>query len=233
MSNFIPEAGIWMNTQRPEWNDANNALVGNGVSMVTLYYLRRFLLFFQEILDKSDQETIKISNEMVEFYHSIRENLLLYTALLDAPINNTDRKILWTFWVMPLQNIVTKYITVVFGVKRTHSMSGLKTFTKVCLDFIEHTIKTNQRDDKLFHAYNLISIKNDEVVIDYLPEMLEGQVAVLSSGFVRGEQAVHILDALRNSALYRPDQNSYILYPNKDLPKFLEKYHFQRKSLPI
>ena len=35
MSNFIPGAGIWMNTQRPEWNDANNALVGNGVSMVT------------------------------------------------------------------------------------------------------------------------------------------------------------------------------------------------------
>ncbi|MCJ7812652.1 hypothetical protein MUP95_04945, partial [bacterium] len=26
LSNFIPEAGIWMNTQRPEWNDANNAL---------------------------------------------------------------------------------------------------------------------------------------------------------------------------------------------------------------
>ena len=26
--NFIPEAGIWLNTQRPEWNDANNALVG-------------------------------------------------------------------------------------------------------------------------------------------------------------------------------------------------------------
>ncbi|MDV7393212.1 hypothetical protein RZS08_17700, partial [Arthrospira platensis SPKY1] len=27
MANFIPDAGIWMNTQRPEWNDANNALV--------------------------------------------------------------------------------------------------------------------------------------------------------------------------------------------------------------
>ena len=45
LSNFIPEAGIWMNTQRPEWNDANNALVGNGASMVTLYFLRRFLNF--------------------------------------------------------------------------------------------------------------------------------------------------------------------------------------------
>ena len=54
MSNFIPEAGIWMNTQRPEWNDANNALVGNGVSMVTLYYLRRFLKFFEKLLENSE-----------------------------------------------------------------------------------------------------------------------------------------------------------------------------------
>ena len=49
LSNFIPEAGIWMNTQRPEWNDANNALVGNGASMVTLYYLRRHLTFCREL----------------------------------------------------------------------------------------------------------------------------------------------------------------------------------------
>ena len=224
MSNFIPEAGIWMNTQRPEWNDANNALVGNGVSMVTLYYLRRFLLFFQEILEKSDQETIKISNEMVEFYHSVRENLLLYSNLLEGPINDRDRKNIMDI----LGNAASEYRQQIYfsgfwGKKRTHSMSGLKTFTKVCLDFIEHTITTNERPDKLFHAYNLISIDNDKVLIDYLPEMLEGQVAVLSSGFVKGRQAVQILDALRNSTLYRPDQNSYILYPNKELPKFLEK----------
>ena len=53
ISNFIPEAGIWLNTQRPEWNDANNALVGNGVSMVTLYYLRRFVKFWAEKLTAS------------------------------------------------------------------------------------------------------------------------------------------------------------------------------------
>ena len=39
LTNFIPGGGIWMNTQRPEWNDANNALVGTGVSVVTLCYL--------------------------------------------------------------------------------------------------------------------------------------------------------------------------------------------------
>jgi hypothetical protein len=50
---IIPEAGIWMNTQRPEWNDANNALVGNGVSMVTLNYLNRFI-FYQKVIVKSN-----------------------------------------------------------------------------------------------------------------------------------------------------------------------------------
>ena len=51
MSNFVPEAGIWLNTQRPEWNDANNALVGNGTSMVTLYYMRRCFSFFDDLIE--------------------------------------------------------------------------------------------------------------------------------------------------------------------------------------
>jgi hypothetical protein len=68
-----------------------------------------------------------------------------------------------------------------------------------------------------------MSVEKDGVTISYLPEMLEGQVAVLSSGFINGQKSLEVLDALRKSALYRPDQNSYILYPNKELPKFLEK----------
>ena len=42
LSNYIPNGGIWMNTQRPEWNDANNALAGFGTSMVTTYYIEIF-----------------------------------------------------------------------------------------------------------------------------------------------------------------------------------------------
>lgn len=224
ISNFIPEGGIWMNTQRPEWNDANNALVGNGVSMVTLYYLRRFLTFFQELLAHSTQENITISNEMVVFYNSIRENLIHFTPLLDASINNQDRKkIMDALGEAASEYRYTIYNSGFEGKKSTHSMDGLKDFTRVCLDFIDHSIKANQRADKLFHAYNLMSVENDGVTISYLPEMLEGQVAILSSGFVKGQEALDILDALRNSALYRPDQHSYILYPNKALPKFLEK----------
>ena len=65
VSNFIPEGGIWMNTQRPEWNDANNALVGNGVSMVTLCYLRRFLVYFQEVPAQTGHEEVKVTVELI------------------------------------------------------------------------------------------------------------------------------------------------------------------------
>lgn len=224
MSNFIPEAGIWMNTQRPEWNDANNALVGNGVSMVTLYYLRRFLKFFEQLLENSNKETIKISNEMVEFYHAIRENLIAFQPLLSSSINNEDRKkILDSLGKAASEYRFQIYNSGFWGKKRTHSMAGLKKFTKVSLAFIEHAIQANQRKDKLYHAYNLMSIEKEAVSISNLSEMLEGQVAALSSGYLTGKESLEVLDALRNSALYRPDQQSYILYPNKALPKFLEK----------
>ncbi|MBO6533419.1 MAG: hypothetical protein JJ967_10175, partial [Muricauda sp.] len=100
----------------------------------------------------------------------------------------------------------------------------LGTFIEVSLEYLEHSIQANQREDKLFHAYNLITIKNDkEVSISYLSEMLEGQVAVLSSGYLDGKASLQVLDALKSSALFREDQYSYLLYPNKELPRFCEK----------
>ena len=68
-----------------------------------------------------------------------------------------------------------------------------------------------------------MSSTENEVAVSHLSEMLEGQVAAISSGFLGAKETREILDSLRNSALYRADQNSYILYPNKQLPKFLEK----------
>jgi hypothetical protein len=37
------------------------------------------------------------------------------------------------------------------------------------------------------------------------------------------EESATVLDALRTSRLYRADQNSYLLYPDRRLPRFLEK----------
>ena len=233
MSNFIPEGGIWLNTQRPEWNDANNALVGNGVSMVTLYYLRRFLNYFQNLVENSDVESIKISNEMVEFYHAVRENLLKFEPLLEGKFNDTDRKTI----LDALGKSASEYRNQVYqngfwGNKRTHSMAGLKRFIAVSLKFIDHSIEANKRADNLYHAYNLMTVTSEtEVSVSYLSEMLEGQVAVLSSGYLSSTEALHVLDALKNSALFRKDQYSYILYPNKELPTFIEKNNISEEAV--
>jgi hypothetical protein len=64
LANFVPGGGIWLNTQRPEWNDANNALVGYGVSMVTLCYLERFLAFLPRLLGPLRGRTVPVSNEV-------------------------------------------------------------------------------------------------------------------------------------------------------------------------
>lgn len=224
MSNFIPEAGIWMNTQRPEWNDANNALVGNGVSMVTLYYLRRFMMFFRQIVERSELENIKLSGELIEFYHSVRETLQEFSPMLLKSLSDKDRKaILDRIGKAASDYRLQIYQNGFWGKKRTASIAGLKVFTQVCLDFIEHSIRANQRTDKLYNAYNLMTATDTGVSCFHLPEMLEGQVAVLSSGYLTSEQALDVLDALKSSALFRQDQYSYILYPNKKLPGFLEK----------
>lgn len=224
MSNLIPEGGIWMNTQRPEWNDANNALVGNGVSMVTLYYLRRFMKWLEAVLNQSSLENIKISNEMVEFYHAIRETLEANHSQLSGNINDTNRKeIMDTLGKAASDYRMHIYQNGFWGKKRTVSIEGLKRFTKVSLSFLEHSITGNEREDHLYHAYNLMSADSKTVKISHLSEMLEGQVAVLSSKYLSSVQSLQVLDALKSSALFRSDQYSYLLYPNKELPGFLKR----------
>src|SRR5690606_19844090 len=58
-----------------------------------------------------------------------------------------------------------------------------------------------------------------------------GQVAVLSSGALGPSEAVDLLDSLRASAMYRADQNSYMLYPNRQLPRFLDKNRIPEEAL--
>ena len=66
LGNLVVDGGIWLSTQRPEWNDANNALVGHGVSMVTLYYMRRYVRFLQELL-AGEPGPVELSVEVDEW----------------------------------------------------------------------------------------------------------------------------------------------------------------------
>ena len=92
MSNFVPEAGIWLNTQRPEWNDANNALVGNGTSMVTLYYMRRFFSFLDNLIDSFDFTSSAVSVELYDFFKEISKGLVKHESLLNNKIDDYERQ---------------------------------------------------------------------------------------------------------------------------------------------
>ena len=225
LSNFIPEGGIWMNTQRPEWNDANNALVGSGVSMVTLYYLRRFLKFFDTVVVQSDLETVEVSRELVTFFKAIHTTLLENKDLLSERINDTDRKTI----LDALGNAGSNYRDQIYnaafsGRKDEIAIEDIKSFVDVSLQYLEHSIEVNKRKDNLYHAYNLMTInENNSISISYLDEMLEGQVAVLSSKYLSSKDSLSVLDAMKASKLFRPDQYSYLLYPNKELKGFLER----------
>ncbi|WP_244906397.1 hypothetical protein [Jejuia pallidilutea] len=225
VSNFIPEGGIWLNTQRPEWNDANNALVGNGVSMVTLYYLYRFLSFFETVLSKSNIKTVPVSKELMAFFNASVSTLQANANILSAKISNKDRKMV----LDGLGKAGSNYRETIYNKgfsceKETLSLDDVSSFIEVTKSYLEHSIDANKRSDNMYHAYNLMTVENDEEVsISYLPEMLEGQVAVLSSGYLSPTQALQLLDGLKHSALFREDQYSYILYPNKELPRFDKK----------
>jgi len=233
VSNFIPEGGIWMNTQRPEWNDANNALVGNGVSMVTLNYLNRFIKFFEKVVLKSATEEVEISAELATFFTEVVATFNQNKKILSGSVSDSERKTV----LDGLGEAASVYRTQIYenGFSSDRSKvtkSALLAFFTITKQYLEHTIKANKRSDNLYHSYNLMTIENDtEVSVSYLPEMLEGQVAVLSAEYLSSKEVLAVLDAMKASALFRKDQYSYILYPNKELARFDEKNVISKTSV--
>ena len=224
LTNFIPEGGIWMNTQRPEWNDANNALVGYGVSMVTLYYTRRFQQYLVELFSAVEFDQVEISTEIYQLLNSINSTFTDNKQLLDGKISDQDRKkVLDRLGEAGSEFRNGVYDNAFSGDRVAVKTADLVEFCKLSLEYIDHTIRANRREDGLYHAYNLMTAGEDTVEITYLYEMLEGQVAVLSSGYLQPEEALDVLVALRESAIYTARQNSYLLYPDRELTRFIDK----------
>ena len=162
---------------------------------------------------------------MVTFFSEVLKTLTQHKEILSGVISNTDRKsVLDGLGTAGSDYRNSIYNSDFTGKKSTLSKSNILEFIETTQSYLQHTIVANKRADNMYHAYNLMTVENeDEVSISYLPEMLEGQVAVLSAGYLAPEEALSLLDGLKNSSLFREDQYSYILYPNKELPRFDKK----------
>ena len=223
--NYVPGAGIWLNTQRPEWNDANNALVGNGTSMVTVYYLKRFLKLFKNLIMSLEVDHVDVSVEVLSWFNEVENAVQENKGTSHTGISENDRMA----YVSRLGKIYEDYRSEIYS-------EGFSTFEKLSLERLEHfislisnqfdeTILDNRRKDGLFDAYNTINInlQNQSMDVKKLDLMLEGQVAGLSYETEHLSDNIQTLQSLYSSSLYRSDMRSFILYPVKDIVPFLKK----------
>ena len=222
-ANFVPAGGIWLNTQRPEWNDANNALAGYGLSLVTLCYLHRYISFLISLYAEVPEASFPLPQEVADCFIKLGE---LYGSSSKQEVATDDRA----------RRTFTTKAGILFEIERNslyahgYSTNEQQLTSKKIIDVlssiqeqIAYTITLNKREDGLYHAYNTMKVTADSFEVDHLQEMLEGQVAVLSAGMLSPQEALSVITALKNSRMFESRQYSYLLYPNKELPPFIKK----------
>jgi hypothetical protein len=94
---------------------------------------------------------------------------------------------------------------------------------------LEGSLRRARRDDGLYDSYNMVSFPSlDTARVRRLGPMLEGQVAVLSSGVLSAADALSLIDRLFASDLYSTHHGTFLLYPAVELPAFVE-----RNTVPV
>ena len=224
LGNLVIDGGIWLNTQRPEWNDANNALVGQGLSMVTLYHMRRYMHFLRDLL-ADEPGSFAVSAEVGRWLEGTASALSqVRSATGNGQVDDDVR----FGSLAALGQVSSDYRKAVYNAggfagSRDLEISDILDLLEDALIITDHSIAANRREDGLYHAYNVADFGEDALRIDELYPMLEGQVAVLGSGAIGAVEAADVLDALFASDIYRDDQESFMLYPDRHLPDFLER----------
>ncbi len=226
-TNLVPAGGIWMNTQRPEWNDANNALAGYGLSVVTLCYYYRMLSFLETMYSDAAADSYELPACMAEAFEATKALYAKYASQDSLSRLMEDDK---------LRKAFTDECGIIFEKERNalytneYTSSSRKVTKSDLVDFIKsikivakESIMRNKREDGLFHSYNILHMEKDGMRVAYLQEMLEGQVAILSANLLSDKETLDLLKALRSSRMYEERQNSYMLYPPKELNQFYDK----------
>ncbi|MGM0617389.1 MAG: hypothetical protein ACQEUI_04510, partial [Actinomycetota bacterium] len=231
LCSYVAGGGIWMNTQRPEWNDANNALAGYGLSMVTLYQLERYLSFIDRIIVEGDQRALRLSRPVAGWLDAVAEILASHDPEGSVTEPRARRQLLDALGVAGETyrgQVADGFDPRVVEVE----VATVARLLGAALAHLRASIRAGRRADGLYHAYQLLALPDvDTAEVRQLPLMLEGQVAVLGTTVLEAEEAVALIESLFGSALYRPDQDSFLLYPAAARPSFLERNHLPPQLL--
>ncbi|MEL6903976.1 MAG: hypothetical protein AAFP22_01135, partial [Planctomycetota bacterium] len=221
LTNLVPGGGVWMNTQRPEWNDANNAIAGWGLSVVTTAHLHGALASWTELFERGP-DAVALTGPVADLFDALSETLA--SGPPEDPSPAERRRVVERLGRAGERHRTAVYAGASADGRRRVSRADVVALLRAARRWTQRTLEENRRDDGLFHAYNLLRLEADGgLALRRLALMLEGQVAVLGSGLLDGEDALALLRALRGSALWRDDRSTYLLYPNRQLDAFLER----------
>ena len=217
LTNLVPDSGIWLNTQRPEWNDANNALAGWGLSLVTLNAIVRYVGFLRDAF--ADAPDVELSASVRSLLDALSDVL----GELDLPLGDAARFSAMRRLGHAGQVHREACYARAFGEPVATSSAVVVAFLDHAERIAEASIRASRRPDGLYHSYDILSFDGEQARVSHLGPMLEGQVAVLDSGLLDEHESVVLLGALRDSGLYRADQHSYLLYPDRPSVPFLQR----------
>ena len=224
LSNLIPGGGIWLNTQRPEWNDANNALVGNGVSVVTAFHLRSYVEFVDGLFERAPVSQVPLGESVNDWLRQLGTVFEDHAGLVKGKeISDQARRLI----LDQLGEVYSEYRSQVYrfgtGPDTMVDVADIRGFLAAVRPHLDHVAEEARRPDGLVDAYRLLRLSPGVAELESLPLMLEGQVAALGSSNTDLRVAVELIDAMFESDLYRTDQGSFLLYPNEPRLPFMAK----------
>ncbi len=211
MSNLLVGGGIWMNTQRPEWNDANNAIVGIGLSMVTVYHIKAYLEFLKELLSKQEG-AFAISEEVLTWMNAISSSLSVYTKNYQG-----NEKTILDQMGHAFSDYRAHIYANEFSEKANVDATQLVQYLDTFMDAIDYTISQNKHN--VYSTYNLLTEDFHSLPMQ---DMLEGQSAVVGSGFLNADEICSLLIAMEDE-LFDKTLHCHTLYPVKKTTRFMDK----------
>ena len=223
LGQLVPDGGVWMCNQKPEWNDANNALAGNGLSVVTAAYLLRYMGFLGDLSGTLEERELEMTAALVEVVRELA-TILNDSRWANTPLEARNRFAFSESVARAIERYRSFSVTAEGRGTTTMAIGVLRDLIGGATTTLEKLLRGNRRHDGLWHSYNIVSyqVADKTMEVRNLDLMLEGQVAILSSGLLSSEEAVDILEKLAASDLKSKRHPTYLLYPDRELPSFDE-----------
>ena len=148
----------------------------------------------------SVETTFAVTSEVGGWFAAIHSILQKHASVLPTGFNDGQRRAVMDELGQAGSDYRWHFYEKGFSGERAElTKTDLLAFLDMAQEYVEQSLKANQRPDRLFHAYNILHLDPGKAMVGYLDEMLEGQVSILSSGLLSPKESLKLLRNMRQS----------------------------------